>query len=99
MREVASHAVRAWQRETGTREWFRWFTGQRRVVDPDHDIYVRVAGEQYADGRIDRWVSVEEAIRPLTVAQAKALARALIAAAEEITEAARYDNIVRSVQP
>ena len=94
----------SWQRKTGTGLWFRRFAGQCRMVElpdnTDHDavaatglvIYVRVAGEQYADGRILSWVSLEEAAAPLTAAQARSLARALVAAAEEIAEAQHDDE-------
>ena len=90
----------SWQRDTGTGLWFRRFTGQCRVVElpdnPDHDLYVRVAGEQHADGRIDRWVEIEHAAVPLDAGQAKALARCLIAAADEMVQDGDRDTITVS---
>jgi hypothetical protein len=88
----------SWEQETGTYEWFRRFVGTCRVVElpdnnRDRDIYVRVEGEQDGDGRIDRWISLEETDVPLDAGQAKKLARHLLAAADEISDAAEHDTI------
>jgi hypothetical protein len=63
----------------------RYFTGMRRVIardNRDHDTQVLVDGTQWADGRIERIISVDD--DNLTVGQARQIAAALNEAAEEV---------------
>ena len=63
----------------------RYFTGMRRVIardNKDHDTLVLVDGTQWADGRIERIISMDD--DNLTVEQARTLAAALIEAADEV---------------
>lgn len=75
----------------------RYFDGTPRGVELDErhdDIEVLIAGTQYADGRVQREImlytldtadgqSLTDLIGPLTLAQARQLAAALTAAADE----------------
>lgn len=69
----------------------RSFTGTTRSAErsdldgePDEATTVAVLGVQRATGSIDRWLSVRNAEGPMTPAEARRLARLLIAAADEI---------------
>ncbi len=63
----------------------RYFTGKLRVIprdNRDHDTLVLVDGTQWANGRIERLISVDD--DNLTVGQARQLAAALLEAADEV---------------
>ena len=76
----------------------RYFTGTSRVVDRDdndEDIDVSIEGEQYVDGRVQRHIVVHHlhGDEPITPGQARQLAAALTAAADECEQMAGYDRI------
>ena len=77
---------------------FRYFTGTSRVVDRDDrddDIDVLIEGTQYPDGSVDRLIGIHSLDDgPLTIGQARQLARALIAAADETEQMSGYDPSV-----
>jgi len=80
---------------------FRCFDGSWWVVErPERgeDIDVHIAGTQHHDGSITRDIAVHElhADHPLTIKQARELGAALIAAADEAEQRARYDRITVS---
>jgi len=71
----------------------RCFDGTSWVVkrdDKDRDTVVLIDGTQWADGRIERSISVDD---DLTVEQARQLAAALTAAADEADQMNSYDRI------
>ena len=72
----------------------RYFTGTRRVIardNRDHDTLVLVDGTQWADGRIERLISVDD--DNVTVEQARQIAAALVEAADEVNRwAARAEQ-------
>jgi hypothetical protein len=80
----------------------RYFVGDQWVVErdeSDRDITIRVDGTQRSDGRASRQILVldgntEALIDPLTRTQARELARALIAAADEVEQMNAYDPLV-----
>lgn len=75
--------------------FYRPFHGTSRCVElPDShvDAIVGIAGFQYSGGQVDRWVNVDNA-EALTPAQARQVARALIAAADEAEQMNDYDKI------
>ena len=76
----------------------RYFTGTSWVVDRDdndEDIDVSIEGEQYVDGRVQRHIVVHHlhGDEPITPGQARQLAAALTAAADECEQMAGYDRI------
>lgn len=63
----------------------RYFTGSEWTVerdDPQTALQVQLDGNQYADGRVERFIVLDG--DPLTPAQARHLADVLVAAADEI---------------
>ncbi|GAB4672267.1 hypothetical protein [Mycobacterium avium] len=87
--------------DAGTPQAHRNFHGTRRVIDrrddpynaPDIEVYVR--GWQHLDGSVDREIVGHElnSDEGLTVAHARQLARALIAAADEAEAAAALEGL------
>jgi hypothetical protein len=85
-------AVTAEWQDAGTPNAFRYFEGSRWVVDRrvdrarSEDIEVYVAGTQEPDGTVVRDIVVHQlhSDDPIMPRQARQLARALIAAADEI---------------
>jgi len=83
-----------WQDLNYSGSAFRYFKGRRRVIDHHRDVRfvtpaveVHMAGTQDPDGTIDeRYVVVHQlhADYPITAAQARQLARVLIAVADEV---------------
>ena len=73
----------------------RSFQGSSWVVerpDQDRDVHVLIDGEQLADGRVaERVITLDD--DSLTPQLARQLAAALIAAADEADQMARYDAI------
>jgi hypothetical protein len=71
---------------------FRYFEGAHRVVDrrddlpSSQDVLVYIAGTQALDGTVEREIVVHQlhADEPITPQQARQLARALVAAADDI---------------
>lgn len=89
--------------DADTPEPFRFFDGSRWGVDRPHrdsDLEVRVSGLQYHDGRIVRDIVVHElhADEPITIEQARRLAAALIAAADEVEQMNGYDQLGSETQ-
>jgi hypothetical protein len=84
--------------DTGTAEPGRYFVGSSWVVERnnhhnrDTDIMILVDGTQYCDGRVERIISVDD--DDLTISQARELAAALVAAADEAEQMASYDSLV-----
>ncbi len=74
--------------------WWRTYTARRAVLDfprpelPNHDgqVVIEVVGHQYSDGEtVERYVHVNGGgMDELTAGQAREVAAALIAAAEEL---------------
>jgi hypothetical protein len=82
-----------WQ-DSGT-NFYRPFHGTSWVVElPDShvDASVKIAGFQYSGGQVECWIHVDNA-EGLFPAQARQLARALIAAADEVEKMTGYDKI------
>ena len=75
----------------------RYFTGTSWVVDRDgndEDIDVSIVGDQYVDGRVQRHIVIQlHSDEPITPGQARQLAAALTAAADECEQMAGYDRI------
>ena len=75
----------------------RYFSGSSRVVERDHqdrDLVVQLYGTQAADGAVTRRIMVLDGnteAAELSGAYARALARALIAAADEAEQMNGYD--------
>jgi truncated hemoglobin YjbI len=75
------------------------FRGSRRVIDrrPDRDqhIDIYIAGAQHHDRSVSHDIVVHElhAEHPLTITQARQLAAALTAAADEAEQMGDYDQI------
>jgi hypothetical protein len=91
--------VRGWRDPEIAGELYRAFKGSSWVVQRDEqpdDIRVSISGVQFPDGRIERGIFIDGAIDDLTAAQARALARALIAAADEAETMNSYDQITVS---
>jgi hypothetical protein len=77
-------------RDDGDAVIYRSFTGRSWVVEREHDdIFVHVDGLQYATGAVERWVGLNDHV--ISPADARQLARLLIAAAEEVDTVASYD--------
>lgn len=80
--------------DAGTPHTYRTWHGVHRTIPADDpgnrpwsdDIEVYVHGTQTADGEVTRHISVDQlhADNPITAVQARGLARALIAAADEV---------------
>jgi hypothetical protein len=73
----------------------RYFHGSARVVErDDNDVIVQIDGTQGADGDVTRRIMIydgnTEAVE-LSGEHARQLARALIAAADEVEQMANYD--------
>lgn len=82
----AIQKVTEWElpRCTGQPDPIRYFVGTTRTVG--EDVEVQIGGIQHSDGRIERSISVSgdgECCR-VSAADARGLARALIAAGDEI---------------
>ena len=78
---TGAHHVQAW--EDGS----RYFETPRSVVPiRGEEVAVFTAGSQHADGRITREICVNQLHpdNPITVAQARQIARALMAAADAV---------------
>ena len=76
----------------GSTDCARYFLGGSWVVErnsSDTDICIEVDGIQHGDGRVERVVVVDGDV--LTVDQARQLAAALIAAADEVETMNGYD--------
>ena len=66
-----------------------------------HDVQVRVAGSQHPDGRVERYIEVEDVHpdlgvitdEPITVAEARTWADALLAATDEADKMASRDPV------
>ena len=72
----------------------RYFAGSLQVIERDNrdnDTLVLVDGTQWADGRIEQIISLDD--DDLTVEQARQLAAALTAAADEVEQMSGYDRI------
>jgi hypothetical protein len=83
--------------DTRTPTPFRYFEGSRRTVERPHhdtDIDIYVSGTQHHDGSISRDIVVHELHHdhPITLMQARQLAAALTAAADEAEQMAGYDQ-------
>jgi hypothetical protein len=83
-------------------DWDQWgcryFTGSKWLVERDdreEDIECSSTGSQHPDGRLERLMHVHRlhADDPINPAQARQLARALIAAADEYETLTTYDEI------
>ena len=63
-----------------------WVVENRTRNGHEANVYVCIAGVQRPDGRVERHIIVDElgARDPLTAAEARQLARALIAAADDV---------------
>lgn len=78
--------------DVGRESCGRCFTGPSWIVerDKDADVEVLINGIQHPSGRVERFITVTEGnyerLTELTSTDARQLARALIAAAEEATE-------------
>jgi hypothetical protein len=75
---------------------YRGFTGTLRTVDcpeRDRDIRIELYGVQRMDGSVRREVNVSEIDHPLTLATARQLGAALIAAADEAEQMNGYDML------
>jgi hypothetical protein len=90
-------AVKADWPDLGSPNAFRYFEGSRQVVDRrkdlrgSQDILVYIAGTQELDGTVEREIVVHQlhADDPIMPQQARQLASALVAAADEIDRWAR----------
>lgn len=84
-------ATRVWDewellKDTGHPDPIRYFYGTARTVylAAGPDIEVRIEGIQHSDGRVERAIRVNGASDVISIAHARGLARALIAAADEL---------------
>jgi hypothetical protein len=90
-------AVKADWQDLGSPNAFRYFEGEHRVVDrredlpSSQDVLVYIAGTQALDGTVEREIVVHQlhADHPITPQQARQVARALVAAADDIDRWAR----------
>jgi len=72
--------VRGWENISGD-TWQRYFTGTARRAGP---ATVTICGMQSADGAVERWLAVDADDLELSPAQARELATAQWAAADEV---------------
>jgi hypothetical protein len=73
----------------------RSFAGTRRDIPVRHGfVYVDIGGDQWLDGRIERYITVAPAPSMLSGVEARALARMLIAAGDECDWLADADRPV-----
>ena len=74
----------------------RQFRGTKRdLVDIVGDLHVDIVGDQHVDGTIDRYIAVSGDVS-VDAAAARVVARALIAAADEVEQMSGYDKVVVS---
>ncbi|OBH12090.1 hypothetical protein [Mycobacterium sp. E1747] len=75
---------------------YRCFTGSSWVVgqpEREHDTTVVIVGTQHADRSTERGILVERLDDELTIGQARELARALMAAADEAADMNGRDEL------
>lgn len=79
---------------TGYDQPSRYFTGTTRTVAARPKVDVVIVGIQYEDGTVERELLVHQthADYPLTLAQARALGEAILAAVDEAEANGRHDG-------
>lgn len=76
----------------------RHFAGTVREVDLARGeiATVKIAGDQFAAGHVDRYAIVERRLPALSAAEARQLARTLMAAADELDRLSDADGMIGS---
>lgn len=92
---IPAAAIKAWDWEppqrTGMPDATRYFIGTARSVESGErghrdNAEVQIEGVQHSDGRVERAIRVSRVGDELTITQARQLAAALLAAADEADE-------------
>jgi hypothetical protein len=89
-------AITAERQDPSTRHAYRYFEIRRWLIEARTPIAVMVGGIQHPSGRVQPEVTISQLHQddPITAAQARQLARVLIAAADEVELQASRDGDV-----